>query len=72
MELKVTTLEGKSAGSVQLSDEIFGLLPLFDSGDDGANSNLATKINRAFEEFVGTLDRLYRSNEADAYVELLE
>src|SRR6202048_4214625 len=27
MELKVTTLEGKSAGSVQLSDEIFGLEP---------------------------------------------
>jgi large subunit ribosomal protein L4 len=25
MELKVTTLEGKAAGSVQLSDEIFGL-----------------------------------------------
>ena len=27
MELKVTTLEGKAAGSVQLSDEIFGLEP---------------------------------------------
>src|SRR5258708_25631085 len=27
MELKVTTLEGKDAGSVQLSDEIFGLEP---------------------------------------------
>src|SRR3981081_4608168 len=27
MELKVTTLEGKSAGLVQLSDEIFGLEP---------------------------------------------
>jgi large subunit ribosomal protein L4 len=27
MELKVTTLEGKSAGSVKLSDEIFGLEP---------------------------------------------
>ena len=27
MELKVTTLEGKGAGSVQLSDEIFGLEP---------------------------------------------
>src|SRR3979409_834236 len=27
MELKVTTLEGKSAGSVQLSDAIFGLEP---------------------------------------------
>src|SRR5690348_6239375 len=27
MELKVTTLEGKAAGSVQLSDEIFGLDP---------------------------------------------
>src|SRR5437764_14838698 len=26
-ELKVTTLEGKAAGSVQLSDEIFGLEP---------------------------------------------
>jgi len=25
MELKVKTLEGKEAGSVQLSDEIFGL-----------------------------------------------
>ena len=27
MELKVTTLEGKAAGSVQLSDGIFGLEP---------------------------------------------
>ena len=27
MELKVTTLEGNAAGSVQLSDEIFGLEP---------------------------------------------
>ena len=27
MELKVTTLEGKAAGSVKLSDEIFGLEP---------------------------------------------
>jgi large subunit ribosomal protein L4 len=27
MELKVTTLEGKAAGSVQLSDEIYGLEP---------------------------------------------
>ena len=27
MELKVTTLEGKEAGSVQLSDAIFGLDP---------------------------------------------
>src|SRR5260221_7308510 len=27
MELKVTTLEGKEAGSVQLSDAIFGLEP---------------------------------------------
>src|SRR5246127_3191040 len=27
MELKVTTLEGKAAGSVELSDEIFGLEP---------------------------------------------
>nr|Q07KL9.1 RecName: Full=Large ribosomal subunit protein uL4; AltName: Full=50S ribosomal protein L4 [Rhodopseudomonas palustris BisA53] len=30
MELKVTTLEGKDAGSVQLSDEIFGLDPRSD------------------------------------------
>ena len=30
MELKVTTLEGKEAGSVQLSDEIFGLEPRMD------------------------------------------
>ena len=27
MELNVTTLEGKAAGSVKLSDEIFGLEP---------------------------------------------
>ena len=27
MELNVTTLDGKAAGSVQLSDEIFGLVP---------------------------------------------
>jgi large subunit ribosomal protein L4 len=30
MELKVTTLDGQSAGSVQLSDEIFGLEPRAD------------------------------------------
>jgi large subunit ribosomal protein L4 len=30
MELKVTTLEGKAAGSVQLSDDIFGLEPRAD------------------------------------------
>jgi len=30
MELKITTLEGKSAGSVTLSDEIFGLEPRVD------------------------------------------
>src|SRR3989440_3433121 len=30
MELKVTTLEGKEAGSVQLSDAIFGLEPRAD------------------------------------------
>ncbi|MFN5525244.1 50S ribosomal protein L4, partial [Bradyrhizobium sp.] len=30
MELKVTTLEGKDAGSVQLSDAIFGLEPRVD------------------------------------------
>src|SRR5215472_15378967 len=30
MELKVTTLEGKAAGSVNLSDEIFGLEPRAD------------------------------------------
>src|SRR5438067_12358724 len=30
MELKVTTIEGKAAGSVQLSDEIFGLEPRTD------------------------------------------
>jgi large subunit ribosomal protein L4 len=30
MELKVTTLEGKAAGSVKLSDEIFGLEPRAD------------------------------------------
>ena len=30
MELKVTTLEGKDAGSVQLSDAIFGLEPRAD------------------------------------------
>jgi large subunit ribosomal protein L4 len=27
MDMKVTTLEGKEAGSVTLSDEIFGLAP---------------------------------------------
>ena len=30
MEMKVTTLEGKAAGSVQVSDEIFGLEPRAD------------------------------------------
>jgi large subunit ribosomal protein L4 len=30
MELKVTSLDGKSAGSVELSDEIFGLEPRLD------------------------------------------
>ena len=30
MELKVTTLEGKAAGSINLSDDIFGLEPRAD------------------------------------------
>jgi large subunit ribosomal protein L4 len=30
MELKVTTLDGEAAGSVELSDTIFGLVPRSD------------------------------------------
>jgi len=43
MELKVTTLEGKSAGSVQLSDEIFGLEPRKDLIQRVVNWQLAKR-----------------------------
>ena len=39
MELKVTTLEGKEAGSVQLSDDIFGLEPRKDIIQRCVNGN---------------------------------
>ena len=43
MELKVTTLEGKAAGSVQLSDEIFGLEPRKDLIQRVVNWQLAKR-----------------------------
>ena len=43
MELKVTTLEGKSAGSVQLSDAIFGLEPRTDLIQRVVNWQLAKR-----------------------------
>jgi large subunit ribosomal protein L4 len=43
MELKVTTLEGKDAGSVQLSDAIFGLDPRKDIIQRCVNWQLAKR-----------------------------
>jgi large subunit ribosomal protein L4 len=43
MELQVTTLEGKAAGSVQLSDEIFGLDPRADIIQRCVNWQLAKR-----------------------------
>src|ERR1700753_3236356 len=43
MELKVTTLEGQAAGSVQLSDEIFGLEPRADIIQRCVNWQLAKR-----------------------------
>ena len=43
MELKVTTLEGKAAGSIQLSDEIFGLEPRKDIIQRCVNWQLAKR-----------------------------
>jgi len=43
MELKVTTLDGKAAGSVQLSDEIFGLEPRKDIIQRCVNWQLAKR-----------------------------
>ncbi|WP_458760587.1 50S ribosomal protein L4 [Afipia sp. TerB] len=43
MELNVTTLEGKAAGSVQLSDEIFGLEPRSDIIQRVVNWQLAKR-----------------------------
>jgi large subunit ribosomal protein L4 len=43
MELNVTTLEGKAAGSVQLSDEIFGLEPRADIIQRVVNWQLAKR-----------------------------
>lgn len=43
MELKVTTLEGKAAGSVQLSDDIFGLEPRADIIQRCVNWQLAKR-----------------------------
>ncbi len=43
MELQVTTLEGKAAGSVQLSDEIFGLEPRKDIIQRCVNWQLAKR-----------------------------
>ena len=43
MELQVTTLEGKAAGSVQLSDEIFGLEPRKDLIQRVVNWQLAKR-----------------------------
>jgi large subunit ribosomal protein L4 len=43
MELQITTLEGKAAGSVQLSDEIFGLDPRADIIQRCVNWQLAKR-----------------------------
>jgi large subunit ribosomal protein L4 len=43
MELKITTLEGKEAGSVQLSDAIFGLEPRIDIIQRCVNWQLAKR-----------------------------
>ena len=43
MELQVTTLEGKSAGSIQLSDDIFGLEPRKDIIQRCVNWQLAKR-----------------------------
>src|ERR1700745_76386 len=43
MELNVTTLEGKAAGSVKLSDEIFGLEPRSDLIQRVVNWQLAKR-----------------------------
>ena len=43
MELKVTTLEGKAVGSVQLSDAIFGLEPRVDIIQRCVNWQLAKR-----------------------------
>src|SRR5215203_2942653 len=43
MELKITTLDGKEAGSVQLSDEIFGLEPRTDLIQRCVNWQLAKR-----------------------------
>ena len=43
MELNVTTLEGKAAGSVSLSDEIFGLEPRKDIIQRVVNWQLAKR-----------------------------
>ena len=43
MELNVTTLDGKSAGSVKLSDEIFGLEPRVDLIQRVVNWQLAKR-----------------------------
>jgi large subunit ribosomal protein L4 len=43
MELKITTLEGKTAGSVTLSDEIFGLEPRVDLLQRCVNWQLAKR-----------------------------
>ena len=43
MELKITTLDGKAAGSVKVSDEIFGLEPRQDLIQRCVNWQLAKR-----------------------------
>ena len=46
MEMKITTLEGKEAGSVQLSDAIFGLEPRSDILQRCVNWQLAKQFGK--------------------------
>ena len=43
MEMKITTLEGKEAGSIKLSDDIFGLEPRQDIVQRCVNWQLAKR-----------------------------
>jgi large subunit ribosomal protein L4 len=65
MELNVTTLEGKAAGSVQLSDEIFGLEPRTDIIQRVVNWQLAkrqagTHKTKGRAEIARTGKKMYR------------
>ena len=65
MDMKITTLEGKEAGSVQLSDEIFGLEPRSDILQRCVNWQLAkrqrgTHKSKMRGEIAKTTKKMYR------------